>query len=458
MSTPPQQPQWPQQPYPGMPQQPPPPQRNTGRTVRTVIVVVCVIAVAVIAVVAVMKNKSDSDGKAAANPNSDGRTAQRKGFQSGTDADPAPLSEGAPGPAASYRGQQVVQACNLLTVADIHRIGLLLEPNSLPNTVNFERSYIAADGTAPLSTSSIGFESADGGAINHCNYSFHGKGKTNDTLSIAVSQTAYVPGANQPMSIAAERYVHKPNLGNVQVYSYRRQPDHPGDAVGDAVMRLGGVTVNFSFDLEAGGPAEKLDAVATAIGHNLAAQVARPQGIRPIQYRSPVFTKSVVSACDLLTPAAFTAAFHIPASPLVTERPATAIGSTTFPNDPQSYNNVYTACDRGTGQDDPLSRTALELQVTSYQSEKAAGKDIAAQKQLDGGVPTATRLGDESIVELKAPSAQFTGAMSIRKGRFVLSLHQEDMSHHPKGLSEAEANSILTPAAQLILQRLGNQG
>ncbi|HVX43418.1 MAG TPA: hypothetical protein VHC49_06020 [Mycobacteriales bacterium] len=456
MSTPPQQPQWPQQPYPGMPQQPPP-QRNTGRTVRTIIVLVCVIAVAVIAVVAVMKNKSDSDGKAAPNPNADGRTVQRKGFQSGLDADPAPLSEGPPGAAVTYRGQRVVQACNLLTVADIRRIGLLIEPDSLPNTVNFERSYIAPDGTAPLSTSSLGFETADGGAINHCNFAFHGKGKENDTLGIAVSQTAYVPGANQSMTIAAEDYVRKANIGNVQVYSYRRQADHPGDAVGDAVLRLGGVTVNVSFNLEAGGPAEKLNAVATTIGHNLTAQVARPQGIRPIEYRSPVFTKSAVSACRLLTPAAFTAAFHTPASQLVTERPATAVGTTTFPNDPQGYNNVYTSCDRGTGQDDPLSRTALELQVTSYQSPAAARKDIASQKQLDGGVPTAARLGDESIVELKAPSPQFTGAMSIRKGRFVLSLHQEDPSHHPKGLSQAEANAILTPAARLILQRLGNQ-
>jgi hypothetical protein len=449
--------QQPQYPYPGQQQPVAPPPRNTGKVIRTIIVAACLVAVAVIAVVVVARNHSNDDAaKGPASP--DGGTVHRAGYTDDSSiADPAPIKDSAPSATVTYRGARVVQACNLLTLADLQRLGVRLDTNPLPNTVNFERHYLAADGTSPLSASSNGFASGDTFAANKCNFSFLGSQNSPEYLGIAVSQKQYVPGAALNLGYAAESYVRKANIGDVVVYSHRDKADHPDDARGDAVLRLRDVTVNVTFDLTAKGVAPKLTAIATAIGKNISAQVAAPQGPRSVDYSSPAFPKSVAQPCQLLSPAAFTDAYHMPASPLVTENPGTAVGTTKFPNDSQPYNYVQVSCERGTGQDDPGARQALWLQTTSYLSDIPAKKNVDFGRTHHNGRPAAVTLGDESTVETGGDTPATNGALIFRKGRFVFELRIADENHYPRGLTPPQVNSILVPAAQRILQRLGHQ-
>jgi hypothetical protein len=408
-----------------------------------------------------LTDSSGSDAGSAANgPAGDGQTVKRPGHDHDavSVADGAPLKE-TPNPhAVSYQGKPVVQACNLLTIADLNQLGVYYAANPLPNIVNYQREYIAADGAASLKTSSMGFSTGGSFALNSCSYSFvDATGDYNsNSIGIAVSQPSYVPGANTPIGQAGGHYVKKPNIGNVQVYSERRSVANPGDAAGDAVIRIGDLTVSITFNLAASGYAGKLDAIATTIANNLQTQAANPTGTAEVTYDSPAFPQSVAQPCKVLTPEVFASAYHTEASPLVVEQPATAVGLVTF-NDPSVHSYVTVSCSRNTGDDDPGARKNLVLQTTSYLSAESAKQNLALTRQLHPSQDTATTIGEDSFIETSAPSVQFTGAVIFRKGRFVFELHVEDERSYPKGLTADQANSVLVPAAQRILRNFGNQ-
>lgn len=375
-------------------------------------------------------------------------------------ADGAPLKETANPKAVNYQGKPVVEACNLLTIGDLNKLGVYYAADPAPNTVNFERSYIAADGAGPLKTINLGFSTASGFALNKCSYNFvdsAGQGNQ-DRIEIAVSQRAYVPGANIPIGQAAGNYVRKPNVGNVLVYSHRLSGDNPGDAVGDGVMRLGDLTVNINFVLTNGGYAAKLDDIATTIAKNIGSQQESPAGPAAITYDSPVFSKSVAQPCGLLSPDTFSSAYHARTSPLVVEQPATAVGMAIFrgQDDHQPHNYVTISCARGTGEEDPGAREALLLRATSYLSDESAKLHLNTLRQ-HGGQNTATTLGDESIVQTSAALASSRGGLAFRKGRFVFELSVQDRRHFPNGLTVEQSSRMLAPAALGILRNLGDQ-
>lgn len=404
-----------------------------------------------------------SDGSASSsNSAEDGQVFKRPGHDHDNFpiADGAPLKETTNSKAINYQGKPVVEACNLLTIADLNRLGVHYAADPAPNTVNFERSYIAADGAGPLKTISLGFSTANTFALNKCSYNFvDSAGRDNqDRIEIAVSQRAYVPGANIPIGQAAGNYMRKPNVGNVLVYSHRLSGDNPGDAVGDGVMRLGDLTVSINFVLTSSGYAGKLDDIATTIAKNIEAQKANPAGPAAITYDSPVFSKSVAQPCQLLTPDTFASAYHTQMSPLVVEQPATAVGMAIFQgqNDQKPHDYVTISCARGTGEEDPGARESLLLRATSYLSDESAKLHLNTLRQ-HGGQNTATTLGDESLVQTSAALASSRGGLAFRKGRFVFELSVQDPRHYRNGLTVEQSNKMLTPAAQGILRNLGNQ-
>jgi hypothetical protein len=404
-----------------------------------------------------------SDGSSSSgNSAEDGQVFKRPGHDHDKVpiADGAPLKETANPKAVNYQGKPVVQACNLLTIADLNRLGVYYAANPAPNTANYERTYIAADGTAPLKTIDLGFSTAGTFALNKCSYNLvDSAGRENqDSISVAVSQPAYVSDADIPIGQAAGTYVRKPNIGKVLVYSHRLPAKNPGDAVGDGVMRLGDLTVSINFVLTSGGYAGKLDDIATTIAKNIESQKASPTGPAAVTYDSPVFSKSVAQPCQLLTPDTFASTYRTQISPLVVEQPATAVGVAVFQgqNDQKAHDYVTISCARGTGEEDPGARESLLLRATSYLSDESAMLHLNTLRQ-HGGQNTATMLGDESLVQTSAALASSRGGLAFRKGRFVFELSVQDVRHYRNGLTVEQSNKMLTPAAQGILRNLGNQ-
>jgi hypothetical protein len=427
--------------------------------VRVWIVSLCAAAVVVVVALSVVlglvvSNRVNSASGKPQQGSGDGQTVQRPGYQDDSSvADAAPVKE-QPTPRVNYKSGPVIQACNLLSLADLAALGVRVDARPDPNVVNFQREYLAADGTGPLTTNSQNFSHAGTLALNKCNYGLLGPdGGTNDYLAVAVSQPNYIPGAGTGF----DKYPAQQTVGSVKAYTQRRPGGNTADASGESIMVLGKNVVSFDFTLTAGGYAPKLHVLAVRVAENLEKQAAAPTGPSTIGYQSPVFPKQVLQPCPLLTPAAVGSAIGAKVSPLVAEMPGTAIGAVRFPNVDQTYNYGRLECERGTGTDDPLSRKGLSLTVTSYLSDDGAKKHVENTAGAHGGRPAAAPVGDESQIMTDASSVASNGVLIFRKGRFVFELQLADHDGHPNGITVEEANASLVPAAQNILQNVGNQ-
>ncbi|GAA1976193.1 hypothetical protein [Amycolatopsis minnesotensis] len=424
--------------------------------VRMWVLSLCAVVVVVVIGLSVVLNHTDSgQGEQRQQGSGDGQTVQRPGYaDSSSVADAAPLKEQPNPQAVNHGGQPVVQACALLSLDDLTALGIRVDARPDPNVVNFQRIYLAADGIGPVKAGSQNFSHAGTLALNKCNYGLLGPdGGTNDTLAVAVSQPGYIPGAGTGF----DKYPAKQNMGSVKVYSQRRPAGNPADATGEAILVLGKTVVSVDFSLTAGGYAPQLQDLAARIAKNLETQAAAPAGPSTITYDSPVFPEQALQPCPLLTPDAVGPATGAEVSPLVAEMPGTAIGAVRFPHDEQAYNYVQLECERGTGTDDALSRKGLSLEVTSYLSEDGAKKYVENTAGAHGGQPAAAPVGDESQIMTDTMSVKTEGALIFRKGRFAFELYLADHDGHPNGITVAEANASLVPAAQKILRNLGDQ-
>ncbi|MEU4668879.1 hypothetical protein AB0F91_13105 [Amycolatopsis sp. NPDC023774] len=385
----------------------------------------------------------------------DGQTTQRPGHEGSDYPDAAPLEEKPNPQAVRVSGKPVIEACNLLSLNDLKDLGVKVGSRPDPNSVNFERVYLAGDGKGPIDTSAITYSMGEGLALNKCAYAPESTdGTLQESLAVAVSQPAYVP----PVAEAAAAFAGAPAsiiLGPVHAYSKRRPVPAP-DASGQATVILGDTVASFDFDLKGNGSAGKLQDIAKRVMQNLEKQTNAPTGPSTVDYSSPVFSEPAAQPWPLLTADVVSPAIGTDASPLVSETPGTAVGDIAFPHDPQQRNYVQLTCERGTGEDDPLSRKARFLTATSFLSAEAAKEHVDNTAGAHGGQAPSAAIGDESRIMTDPMSVKTQGVLIFRKGRFAFELYLIDHDGHPNGSTLAEANSLLVPARQKIAQ--GFQG
>ncbi len=416
------------------------------------VIVGCVVVVLGIVAFTVLRPVFGSSGSdSTATAEGDGKTITRPGYSSPIPgvADPAPLGE-IPNPTpATYQGTPVVQACNLLTLADLRKLDVHTDPNPLPNST-FERTYIAADGTGPLRAGPSTAPSAKTFALNKCEYGFAAPNRSGtEHLSIAVAQEPYYPGTS-----GIEKYPGAQKFGGVNVSAQLADTPNRDDQRGAVNMWIHGQHVNIDVDLAADGYGPKLHDIVTTIAAGMEAQATAPTGPATISYDRAAFPATVAQPCPLITQDVFAAAYHGTLSPLVVEDPATAVGQTTFDAESRDKNYVAMKCYRGTGELDPDDRQALEVEIKSYLSDEAAKKDIAFVRRQHNGQPTGVPIGDESAVLDDPNMLGAAGAVTVRQGRFVVDLRAHD-SQHRNGLTATEAQTMLVPAMQQVIRNLG---
>lgn len=409
------------------------------------------IGVATLVLVASCSGMSGSDSEKAKDPNGDGQTVQRPGYANSQYPDPAPIKEQANPQAVQIGGKPVIQACNVLTVADLSALGIQIDSRPDANGAAFERRYLVGDGSGPLRSSELTYAQALTSGVNHCVYTLQDNqgNQTHEELAVAVSQPAYVP------TVDTKPYLDDgdPSLtvGPVKIFSKRRKTDSPSDASGDAVLVLGDTLVDFDFDLKADKNAAKLQDLGKKIAENFAKQVNSPAGANIIGYDSAAFPKSVAQPCPMLTPDAVTPAIGTDASPMVAESPGTAVGDMIMANSTQ-HNYVQIDCERGTGHDNGLDRRALHLTAISFLSDDAAKGYVASAPNDGQSVPA--QVGDEAQVRSKGET---NGEVLFRKGRFVFKLYLADHNAAPNGISGADATRLLVPAAQKMISAFHEQ-
>ncbi|MBB4686299.1 hypothetical protein [Amycolatopsis jiangsuensis] len=410
------------------------------------LIAVTTVVIVAAAVIVFVRQGSTADTAQAADPNADNQTIQRAGYPNSQYADPAPIKEKPNPQAVQYAGKPVIQACTLLSVGDLTALGMKVGSRPDPNVVNFDRSYLVGDGSGPLTSSSISLPDADGLALNKCSYELNTTdGTTGDLLSVAVAQ----PGYQQDLDLKLFR--ESPNarftVGPVKAFWKDTLANVPAGEAGEAALVAGDTYVDFHAQSKGTATAGKLPELVKRMAQHLATQTATPTGPVIVDYDSPVFRKSVAQPCPMLTADVVSPAIGTEASPLVEEMPGTAVGNLIM-GDASAHNYVELSCERGTGQDDPLSRIALTLTAYSFLSDDAA-KAYVDSAPANGQSSPAT-VGDKARI-LSDASGQTKGQLVFAKGRFAFTLYLADHAGHPDGVSAADVSRLLVPAARKML-------
>ena len=357
----------------------------------------------------------------------------------------------------SYKGNQVIQACSLLTTNDVTKQGLLIKANTLPTPISrvFNDGVGKADYTTKLYASSLSGGSL-GKDVNNCHYVLEDE---SDTPSIDIN--VFQPFAIPETVIDEELRDHYTPSGTVEgLELFTKKPSSTlsdPNATEYIALQRGKGGFYLSLSLKDDQEPKKQSLLETA-AKNFVSEQSAPAGASKLGYSSPIFPKSIVRACDLITNKHIHTLSGSDAGPLAREGIASSIGSITFTglDDPTSYLYIDNECDRGTiggGSglgSDGAGDLSLTVETSSFLSNVPAKHMIEMQRQANpnnrGNMALSTRVGDESVGYTDITNGQH---IIFSKGRIVVDIKLDQSAQRvTKTTSLASSIEILTPIAQ----------
>ncbi|HSW80824.1 MAG TPA: hypothetical protein VLG40_00350 [Candidatus Saccharimonas sp.] len=354
----------------------------------------------------------------------------------------------------TYGGEKVIQACGVFTPNDVTAVGQRLQGAQLTGTI--KRTYFDGKG---LGSIVLGYASAlpfDDDA-NSCLYRLDTTSKHNEYVSLAVFQPSYVK-MTAVTATEHNSYAPAPASHGLQVFKQKPTNDALVDAMGIYILQAGdnlAVQLTIAAD-DTNVQAKVLDRVAA----NLVAAQTKPTPLPVFSLKSPIFTGGpIVRACDLLDNDTYKAAFHVDASPLVTETASTSIGVVTdlqINGKPTPANYGASDCERHDSVDSYLRGNILKVFTETYETVEEAKAQMVFEKT---GNPfsknvqeSKAKVGDESFY---ADADSTNHALIFRKGRAVIKVGFGSPASNSKPTPD-QAMQVTIPAAQAMLKHLQN--
>jgi hypothetical protein len=409
-----------------------PPQR--GRLSRKAWLVILIGAIIVIALLAgLIVALSDSKGGAKVYYD---RNGINRADLTEVIGDPAALSFKPVDKPVTYQGTTVIQACNILTIRDMRKLGLQLSPNSLPTV---ERTYFDGQGSGQLEPHST--STADGDNGNGCQLPLYKPAKA--TIGIDVLQPPYslASAINYEMATKYEA------SGSVEGFpQYTVQDEGRTDYLlrdGDSALKI------YLKDIA---DQQLANRIVAAIAANYKREKASPKGPLQFVYDSPVFGKSYLNGCEVVTASDVQHAVDAPINPLVRENIATATGVTQFtPGDTSTrVSDIRHTCTRQAISNGYSNKKLITVDSTSHLTAKSAEMYMKANRQLDAKVSEVpVRVGDDTFFSYTTGESP---ELIARKGRFVISIGIIDQTRPT--MSDQEMIEVLTPLAQSAVGRM----
>lgn len=345
--------------------------------------------------------------------------------------DPAPLitKAGSAAP-ASYKGTAVIQACNVLTIEDIRKLGLALTPNTL---TGIERNYI--DGESQGDTRAFPTSLASTDDSNSCSYPLYRPQGTGVTVEI------YQPPYNSPDAINYELSRQYQQSGNAEGY-----PQYIQEVEGRTYyfLRDGNSAVRIGLRKLTDDQLSKK--IVAAVAANYKREAAAPKGPFRFAYDSPVFKKDYLNSCEIVSAHDAGALFGGPAKPFLREQVATATGVTQYKAKDTStaFSNIRHTCTRQAVSNGYSNRKSLAVKTESFTTDQAATLQMTSGRQLDDKVVRVPAgIGDDAYF---SPSTGEKPELTVRQGRFVMNFSLLDQTR--PNMTDNEMIQALTPVAQ----------
>jgi hypothetical protein len=421
--------------------------------------IVALIILVVIVIVAFTNNNKQADTDTAVT------THDRPGYDraklGSAFADPFAVTFTSNSSAVTYKGNKVVQACNLLTLDDIIQQGILVKANTLPTPIArvVNDGVGAAEYPKTVYASSITGKSL-GSDVNSCNYVLESDNGA-PSITINALQSFAIPGDVVDEEVQ-KNYTATGSIEGVEVFMKKSSAPVPGREVAEYIaLQRGTGAFYLSLELNSDKAAKKQPLLEAAV-KNFIREQASPSGIAELKYDSPIFKKSIVHACDLISNADVRSLSGRDAGPLLREGIASSIAQLTFPGDETPYLNITNECTRSTsgggsglGSDGP-GDLSLTVETTNFLSDVPAKRGIAIQQEANpnnrGRQALPSQVGDASVAYTDVSGGHH---IIFAKGRIVVDIKLDKRSQQiSRVTSLSSAVERLLPIAQSMATKV----
>lgn len=368
--------------------------------------------------------------------------------------------------AVEHKDNKVIQACNLLSIEDVTKQGLLIKANTLatPVTRTFNDGVGKAEYNQQLYASSLSGQSVGGfGAdINNCHYVLQ-----SNSGAPAITINMFQPFA-VPMNLVNEEiqdnYTASSSIEGLEVFTKKAAASPEGRDTTEYIVRKQDKGAFYlSLGLEAS-QAPKKQALLEAVSKNFNRELATPSGNSTLGYDSPIFTKSITHACDLLSNEHVRTLSGRDAGPLASEGIATSVGAIKFTStgDQTMYLYIDNECTRSTTGggsglgSDGVGDLGLKVTATNFLANTPAQQAIAIQRQANPNnrenISVSEQIGDEAVGYADNSNGYH---IVFSRGRIVVDVELSRASQRLAGVTSLQtAVQKLTPIAQEMAGRV----
>jgi len=337
----------------------------------------------------------------------------------------------------------IIPACSVISPETLKSAGLILSANPVANVIS--RTYFDGVGNAPIESSEYTLPLSDEG--NNCNYFL--ENSAGDLTLDVYQPTLVTAGAIQDE--INRRYTPAAIAGLNGVEVFKRTSSAPNTEA--YLIRQGDVSLALRIRLKSD-LSSKSAALMKAAVSNLASLKTKPTGASTPIYDSPTYKVAPLLACTLMNNSDIQSLTGHDASPLVTEKLATATGVHVFSSagDDTAYTYIQNECTRaniglGSGlvRGEDFNQT-LTITTTSYNVVKGAehvmadmGKDASSKVAVSG-------IGDEAVVYQNSVNESI---FVFRKSRHVVELNFNNILQKNTNLNVPSVMAAkLTPFAK----------
>jgi len=356
--------------------------------------------------------------------------------------DPLGLASKSAGQVVQYGGQNVVQACALLSVEDVRAAGFKIDPDQLTTSVT--QTFFDGVGPAPYASDSVesSFYLPDPDITNNCEYHLMNR----EYAQVIVYQPNYIK-MNVVASEISRTSTPLPDMGSVKVFQNTKAPSGiPND--NDYYLQAPTATASVRFETA---DSTSRDKALKSIAAHLEQAAATPTPARVFTFNSPIFTGSTLDPCTLNDNVLFKAIQGQDSGPLVKQWVSTVVGVDDIGG--KSYNVVANDCDRRSSSYSVITSKSVRVATQTFETEEGAKAEYYFERNTSPTTSNAKditpTIGDQSFYADSTASEDNT--LVIRKGRAILHINYY-VPGTDKQLSADQRIKVMTDPVRTMIE------
>ncbi|WP_146160485.1 hypothetical protein [Desmospora activa] len=346
--------------------------------------------------------------------------------------------------AVEYKGEPVIQACDVITLDDLKKAGqtLYLSDGLIPNGI--QRTHFNGEGKGEVDTS------ADYAILrsiyqNECDYGIQRPERSGGVVNIKVYQPAYTN--QKALNREMEKFNAIPDIEGVKAYHYQLDEQ---DEFKDYLLQQGTITAHIYTDIE---DEKAVKSLLQSAAKRLKQLEAKPIGPSQVEYKkSPNFSASYVNSCEYIGNDDFKNLFGVDAGPLVSEGISSTVGFVREdPPGQNSYHYMTHSCSYAL-HEARGNKQVLSIKTIAYEDEQKAAAAFEMWKE-----PKAEADNVRDIPSIGTGAYYTVGEDGLWDLVFLVGrveVHMSFVDDVQKPSTHEERFERLTPIAQAVVERM----